>query len=290
MLKRKLKPYLFLLPAFVFLAVFTYFPIVRAIYLSLFQWSTKYPQKVFYGFSNYLDLVRTPLFWRVLKNTFLYSISTIVIGMTLALFLAILVNKKITFASVYKVSLFYPTMVPMAAAALIWMWIFTTQYGLLDFYLGKLGLPYTEWLNDKHVVLWCIVTVGVWKHTGYYMILFLAALQNIPPNLWDAATVEGANSWQRFYRVTFPMISSYTFYIFIINIMDSLQAIDQVYIMTQGGPADASNLLVYYIYQHAFRFWNMGIGSTLTTILIAFLFLFVLLIFGTVGRKVYYEV
>jgi len=210
--------------------------------------------------------------------------------MASALFLAILVNKKIRFASVYKVSLFYPTMVPMAAAALIWMWIFTTQYGLLDFYLGKLGLSHTEWLNDKDIVLWCLVAVGVWKHTGYYMILFLAALQNISPSLWDAATVEGANSWQRFYRITFPMISSYTFYIFIINIMDSLQAIDQVYIMTQGGPADASNLLVYYIYQHAFRFWNMGIGSTLTTILIAFLFLFVLLIFGTVGRKVYYEV
>jgi ABC-type sugar transport system permease subunit len=290
MAKKALKPYLFLLPTFAFLAVFTYYPIFRAIFISFFEWSTSYPEKVFNGINNYLHLVQTPLFWKVLKNTFMYSISTILVGMSLALIFAMLVNKKIKFASVYKVSLFYPTMIPMAAAALIWMWIFTTQYGLLDFYLGKLGLVDTEWLNNEKIVLWCIVTVGVWKHVGYYMILFLASLQNIPQSLWDAAEVEGAGRWQRFYLITFPMISSYTFYIFIINIMDSLQAIDQVYIMTQGGPANASNLLVYYIYQHAFRFWNMGLGATLTSILIAFLFVFVLLIFRTVGRKVYYEV
>jgi ABC-type sugar transport system permease subunit len=290
MRKKRLKPYLFLLPTFAFLAVFTYYPIFRAIFISFFEWSTSYPEKVFNGINNYLYLIQNPLFWRVVKNTFLYSISTILIGMSSALFLAILINKKINLASVYKVSLFYPTMIPMAAASLIWMWIFTTQYGLLDFYLGKIGLPKTEWLNNEKLVLWCIVAVGVWKHVGYYMILFLAALQNIPPSLWDAAEVEGANSWQKFHLITFPMISSYTFYIFIINIMDSLQAIDQVYIMTQGGPANASNLLVYYIYEHAFRFWNMGLGSTLTTILIAFLFVFVLVIFATVGKKVYYEV
>ena len=284
------KPYLYLLPAFFFLAIFTYYPIFLSLYMSLFKWSTRYPVKVFTGFSNYLDLFRTPLFWKVIKNSLIYSISTIFISMSLAIFLAIQVDKKIRLGTIYKVSLFYPTMIPMAAASLIWMWMYIPQYGLFDFFLGKVGIPSINWLNEARIALWCIVAVGIWKYTGYYMILFLAGLQNIPKSLIDAATVAGASSRQKFLHVTFPMISSYTFFIFIINILNSLQAIDQVYIMTQGGPANSTNLIVYYIYEQGFRFWNRGIASTLTTILILFLLVFVSLIFKSIGRRVYYEV
>ncbi len=287
---KSIKPYLYIIPAFFFLIIFTYYPIFRAFYLSLFKWSTSYPVKIFTGFSNYVDIFKTPLFWLVIKNSLIYSVSSIFIGMSLGLFLAIQLNKKIRLSTFYKVSIFYPTMIPMAAAALIWMWMYIPSYGLLDFYLGKLGIPNINWLNNARIALFSIIAVGIWKYVGYYMILFLAGLQNIPATLIDAAIVEGANNRQRFFYVTFPMISSYTFFIFIINIINSLQAIDQVYIMTRGGPANSTNLIVYYIYEQAFLFWNRGIGSTLTTILILFLLIFISFIFKSIGKKVFYEV
>ena len=284
-----IRPFLYILPAFVFLLIFTYYPIFYALFISLFRWSTDYPQKVFAGIQNYLDILKGELFWKVARNTVVYSVSTIFISMALGLFLAVQVNKKIRLSGMFKVALFYPMMIPLAAAALIWLWIYLPTYGLLDHLLGGLGLPTLPWLNSTDTALGCIVAVGVWKHVGYYMILFLAGLNNIPNELMDAATVEGAGNFRRFWQITFPLLSSYTFFVFIINIVDSLQSIDLVYIMTQGRPADATNLIVYYIYQQAFRYWNMGVGSTLTSMLTLFLLVCVVVIFSTVGRRVYYE-
>jgi len=286
----RLKPYLYILPAFFFLFIFTYYPILRAIYISFFNWSTDYPVKVFNGIQNYLDVLKNKVFWLVIRNTIIYSFSTIFISMSLGLFLAVQVNKKIKAGGVFKVALFYPMMIPGAAAALIWLWMYMPTYGVLDHMLGGIGLQGFPWLNSTKTALWCIVAVGIWKHLGYYMILFLAGLTNIPNELNDAARVEGAGSWIRFWRITFPLLSSYTFFIFIINIVDSLQSIDLVYIMTRGRPADSTNLIVYYIYQQAFRYWNMGVGSTLTSMLTLFLLGCVVVIFSTIGRRVYYEV
>ena len=288
--RKKVQPILYLFPAMFFLMIFTYYPILRALYISLFQWSTDYPQKVFNGIRNYTTIVKEPLFWKVILNTVLYSVSTIFVGMTLALILALQVNKRIRLGGFFKVSVFYPTVIPMAAAGLIWMWIYAPTYGLLDNFFRRLGLPNMGLLLREDTALWCVALVAVWKHVGYYMILFLAGLQNIPAELLDVATLEGAGNWRKFRSVTFPLLSSYTFFIFIINIVDSLQSIDLIYIMTQGKPAHATNLFVYYIYQQAFRFWNMGIGSTLTAILTLFLLCCVVVIFSTIGRRVYYEV
>jgi len=284
-----LKPYLYILPALFFLFIFTYYPILRAIYISFFNWNTDYPVKVFNGIQNYLDVLKNKVFWLVIRNTILYSFSTIFISMSLGLFLAVQVNKKIKAGGVFKVALFYPMMIPGAAAALIWLWMYMPTYGVLDYLLGGIGLQGFPWLNSTKTALGCIVAVGIWKHVGYYMILFLAGLANIPNELNDAARVEGAGSWIRFRRITFPLLSSYTFFIFIINIVDSLQSIDLVYIMTRGRPADSTNLIVYYIYQQAFRYWNMGVGSTLTSMLTLFLLGCVVVIFSTIGRRVYYE-
>lgn len=285
----RVKPYLYILPAFFFLFVFTYYPIFRAVYISFFNWSTDYPVKVFNGIQNYLDVLKDGVFQKVILNTILYSFSTIFLSMSFGLLLAVQVYKNVRLGGVFKVGLFYPMMIPGAAAALIWLWMFLPTYGLLDHILGRIGIHGFPWLTSTKTALWCIVMVGIWKHVGYYMILFLAGLTNIPAELTDAARVEGASSWTKFWRITFPLLSSYTFFIFIINIVDSLQSIDLVYIMTQGGPADSTNLIVYYIYQQAFRYWNMGIGSTLTSMLTLFLLVCVVVIFSTVGRKVYYE-
>ena len=285
----KVKPYLYLLPAFFFLFIFTYYPIFRAVYISFFNWSTDYPVKVFNGIKNYLDVLENKVFWQVIRNTIVYSFSTIFLSTSLGLFLAVQVNKNVRAGGFFKVALFYPMMIPGAAAALIWLWMYVPTYGVLDHLLAGVGLRGLPWLNSTKTALWCIVAVGVWKHVGYYMILFLAGLNNIPGELDDAARVEGAGSWTRFWRVTFPLLSSYTFFIFIINIVDSLQSIDLVYIMTRGKPDNSTNLIVYYIYQQAFRYWNMGVGSTLTSMLTVFLLICVVVIFSTIGRRVYYE-
>ena len=285
----KIKPYLYILPAFFFLLLFTYYPIFRAIYVSFFNWSTDYPVKVFNGIRNYVDVLHNSVFWHVVRNTAVYSFSTIFLSMSAGLFLALQVNKNVRAGGFFKVALFYPMMIPGAAAALIWLWMYVPTYGVLDHFLASLGLRGLPWLTSTKTALWCIVAVGVWKHMGYYMILFLAGLNNIPRELEDAARVEGAGSWTRFWWITFPLLSSYTFFIFVVNIVDSLQSIDLIYIMTQGSPADSTNLIVYYIYQQAFRYWNMGVGSTLTSMLTLFLLICVVVIFSTIGRRVYYE-
>jgi sn-glycerol 3-phosphate transport system permease protein len=286
---KRMKPYLFLLPALFFLAIFTYYPILNAFKTSLFKLNMDFPKGEFAWFENYRVLFTSNTFWQVIRNSFVYSISTIVIGFSLSLFLAIQLNGKIKRKSFYKVALFYPTMIPMAAAALIWMWIFMPMYGVLDYYLGLFGFASHNWLNDPNLALGSMVVVGVWKRLGYYVLFFLAGLQNIPKSMDEAATIDGANPIQRFFVVTLPMLSSYSFFVFITSIIDSLQAVDQVYIMTQGGPFESTNLLVYYIYENGFKFWNRGLGSAMTTVLTVFLLIVTVIIFKTIGKKVYYE-
>ena len=281
--------YLYILPAFFFLFIFTYFPIFHALFISFFKWNTAFPVKVFNGFQNYLSLFKDKVFWKVIKNTIIYSLSTITISISLGLFLAVQIYKKIKMGGFFKVALFYPMMIPGAAAALIWRWIYFPTYGLLGHMLAWVGLKDFPWLSNTSTALWCVVAVGIWKYMGYYMIIFLAGLNNIPNELIDAARVEGAGNWTKFWKITFPLLSSYTFFVFIINIVDSLQSIDLVYIMTRGKPDNSTNLIVYYIYQQAFRYWKKGIGSTLTSMLTIFLLICVIIIFSTIGRKVYYE-
>lgn len=288
-LSKTFKPFLYILPAFTFLAVFTYFPVLRSFYLGFFHLGIGYPVKVFAGLQNYADIFSSATFRQIVLNTALYSASTIVVGMSLGLFLAVQVNKKLVGDGLFKIAIFYPVMIPLAAAGLIWLWIYTPSYGLLDYLLKSVGLPTLSWLDSTETALWSMVAVGVWKHTGYYMILYLAGLQNVSGELLDAAKMEGAGSIRCFWSVTFPMLSSYTLFIFIINVVDSLRSTDLVYIMTQGGPAHATNLIVYYIYQQSFRYWNIGMGSALTSVLVLFLLLCVISIFMTAGRKVYYE-
>lgn len=286
---KKAKPYLFLLPAFFFLFIFTLYPIGVAFRTSLFKINLSNPAGSFNGIGNYIAAFGDRTLGIVLKNSLVYATSTIVIGFLLSLFLAVQLDKQIRLKSAYKVALFYPTMIPMAAGALIWLWIFMPMYGLLDHYLGLLGFGSRSWLNDAKTALGSLVAVGIWKRLGYYVLFFLAGLQNIPKSLTEAAIIDGASATQRFFRVTLPMLSSYAFFVFVTSIIDSIQAVDQVYIMTQGGPNESTNLIVYYIYETAFKYWDRGKGAALTTLLAIFLLAVTVVVFRTIGKKVYYE-
>jgi len=283
-------PYLFLLPSLVFLALFTYYPIGFSAYLSLFRWNVLNPERIFIGLENYLSLWHEPLFWLVLRNNLFYALGTIPTTMALALFLAVLVNQKLGAArSVYRVALFYPTMIPMVAAAMLWVWIFNPGIGLFNYYTSFLGVPHVEWLYDRHWALPAIIIMSIWKNFGYFMLIYLAALQGVPTDLYEAASIEGAGAWRRFWRITFPLLTPASLFVFVVAIISSFQVFDQVFVMTQGGPADQTNVLTFYIYQNAFRFWDIGMGATLTTIFICLLLVVILVVFRYVGRRVYYE-
>jgi sn-glycerol 3-phosphate transport system permease protein len=282
------RPYLYILPTFFFLFVFTHYPILKTFYMSLFKWNLATPKKEFVAFGNYVQAWSTPVFWEVLQNNIVFAAGTVPLTLALALALALLINQRIRALAIYRVLLFYPTMIPMAAAAMIWLWILTPNYGLLNHYGKWLGLPDIHWLGHSRFALWALVLVGVWKRIGYYMVIYLAGLQVIPEHLYEAAIIEGAGPWHRFWRVTFPLLSPTTFFVAIMAVIDSFQAIDQVYLMTGGGPGNATNLFIFYIYQNAFRFFDFGYASAVSAILFLILLGLTVLAFRTLHRRVHY--
>ncbi|MBM4338046.1 MAG: sugar ABC transporter permease [Deltaproteobacteria bacterium] len=287
----RLATYSYLFPGLFFMGIFTFIPVFMSAYLSLFKWNVNNPEPNFTWFSNYIEVFKAPLFWLVLRNNLIYAFTTIPISMSLALFLAILINQKMgSIRSFYRASLFYPTMIPMVAAAMLWVWIFNPGLGIFNYYLGFLGFPRLEWLYDMRYALIAIIIMSIWKNFGYYMLIFLAGLQGIPNHYYEAAAIEGATGWKQFRYITFPMLAPATLFVFVVAIISSFQVFDQVFVMTQGGPGDRTNVLVFYIYQHAFRFWDLGMGSTLTTLFILGLLIAIWLVFRVIGRRVYYEV
>jgi sn-glycerol 3-phosphate transport system permease protein len=211
------RPYLYILPTFFFLFIFTHYPILKTFYMSLFKWNLATPKREYVGLSNYVQAWSTPLFWQVFQNNILFALGTVPLTLALALALALLINQKIRGLAIYRALLFYPTMIPMAAA-MIWLWILTPNYGLLNYYGKWIGLPDIHWLGHSRLALWALVLVGVWKRVGYYMAIYLAGLQVIPEHLYEAAIIEGASPWHRFWRVTFPLLSPTTFFVAIMAV------------------------------------------------------------------------
>jgi ABC-type sugar transport system permease subunit len=287
-LGRGMVPYLFLLPSLVFLVVFTHYPIAKSLWSSLFKWNLANPEAIWTGLNNYRRLLEDDLFWLVLRNTAFYAIGTVIPSVSLALFLAVFANEKIRGLSIFRSAIFYPTIIPMAAAAMVWVWIYADGYGLINYYIRQLGMQSVPWINSLEWALPALMVVGIWKYVGYYMIIFLAGLQLIAFELYEAATIEGANPWTKFWRITFPLISPTTFFVVIIAIINSFQSIDQVYIMTQGGPANATNVIVYYIYENAFLYADFGYGFTLSSVLFVILLLFTIIYFLALSRRVHY--
>lgn len=285
---RTLRPYLYILPSFIFLFLFTYYPIVRSVYMSFFDWGLS-NQRTFLGLENYRWLMEDALFWRVLRNNLVYAAVTIPFAVGLGLIAAIILDQRLKKSSFYRAAFFSPTMIPMAAASMVWVFILTPNYGLLNYYMQKIGLPNIEWLGDSRYALIALIFVGVWKYMGYYMVLILAGLQNIPAELYEAGLMEGAIGWKKFRWITLPLLAPTLFFVVIMAIINSFQAVDQIHLMTKGGPANSTNMLVYYIYQYGLRFWDMGYAATLTTVLFVVLLLITVFAFGVVNRRIHYS-
>jgi len=276
-----------LTPAFTFLAAFTYWPVLRVLGESLLV--GRFAGQHAPGLDNYRRLFADPHFAHAAWNNAEYAVGTIVPSLVLALLFALALRDTNRFTTVLRTFLVMPLMIPLVAAAALFSFILLPGEGLLDYYLAKFGVPAINWLGDTDLALGSVVAITVWKNTGYYMLFFLAGLTGVPQDLLDAATIDGAGAWRRFRNVTLPMLGPTFAFVVPIAVLNALTQVDHVVTMTQGGPADATNLLLYYIYQQAAQNYDVGLASAATVINVAALLALSLTSFHMVERGIYYE-
>jgi sn-glycerol 3-phosphate transport system permease protein len=242
------------------------------------------------GLGNYAALGEDPVFWQVLGNNFWFALGTIPTSMAIAVLMAIWVNDRLPARALVRLAYFTPTVLPMIAVANIWLFFYTPQIGLLDQIGAALfSAPSHNWLGDQRTVLACTIVMVIWKEAGFFMIFYLAALQSLPPELEEAARMDGASRWYYFRRVVFPLLMPTTLFVLVNATINSFKLVDHLFILTKGGPDNASSLLLYYIYQVAFSFFDTAYASTLTVVLLALLAGFALVQFRLIERRVHYR-
>lgn len=257
----------FIAPNFILFAVFTFWPLIYGFALSFTKWNMISPTKQLVWLGNYIAMVQDPIFWKVLGNTFYLAAGSIVVRLALALGLALLLNQKLAGRDAYRSIIFSPTFTTGAAVALVWSWIFHEDIGLLRIPFEWFGLNSPDWLGDVRWTMPAVIIVTIWKGLGYDMVIFLAGLQSIPADLYEAARVDGAGRWALLRNITLPMLSPITFFLVITATIGALQAFDIVAVMTGGGPLNSSKVYVYYLYDNAFKWFKVGYASALSMIL-----------------------
>ena len=271
--------WLLLTPAAILLVGFTHYPAAATLFDSFFSTGTAIRPSHFVGFGNYAELAHDPVFWQVLGNNFWFALGTIPTGIALAMVMALWVNRRLPARGLVRMAYFTPTVLPMIAVANLWLYFYTPQIGLIDRIAALFGAP----------SLACTMVMVVWKEAGFFMIFYLAALQSLPPELQEAASIEGASRWYFFRRVTFPLLMPTTLFVLVNATINSFKLVDHLFILTKGGPDNASSLLLYYIYQVAFSFFDTAYASTLTVVLLALLAGLALAQFLLIERRVHYR-
>jgi sn-glycerol 3-phosphate transport system permease protein len=281
--------WLLLLPAMALLALFTHWPAL-ATFIDSF-WSTPKPRRasVFIGLDAYQAMLSDPVFWRAVVNNLWFALGTIPVSIALALLMAIWVNDRIAGRAIVRMAYFTPTVLPMIAVANIWLFFYTPQYGLLEQVLSLIGAQPHNWLGTPDTALACIIVVAIWKEAGFFMIFYLAALQQIPPTLGEAAALEGASRFTFFRRVQFPLLMPTTLFVLVNAVINAFRTVDHIIVMTRGGPDNATTILLYYIYQVGFSFWDSTYAAALTMVLLALLAIVALVQYGLIERRIHYR-
>jgi multiple sugar transport system permease protein len=275
-LRKNLWVLFFLLPSIIGLSLFTVVPILTSLGLTFTEWDLLTPP-VYVGLDNFRRLIGDQNFWKALSNTLFFIITYIPLVMVSALAIAILLNQKLKGVVFFRGAFFTPVVSAWVAVALLWQWIFNPRFGLVNYLLGLIGINGPAWLLDPQWAMPAIVITSVWKDIGFVMIMFLAGLQSIPDDYYEVSSIDGANNWQRFWYITIPLLSPTVFFALIISLINSFQVFDQVWIMTKGGPAGATSVLVELIVKNAFSYSRMGYAATLSWVL--FLLVFVVTVF-----------
>lgn len=271
------------LPASVILVAFTHYPIIRAVLNSLRDTGGEITA------SNYGMMLSDPIFWKVVRNNLLFVAGTVPTSIALALLMATWVNGKLRGRGFLRLAYFTPAILPMVAVAAIWLFFYTPGYGPIDTVLQAVGIPTRNWLGDPSTVLPALMVMTIWKEAGFFMIFYLAGLQNLSLELEEASQLEGASRWYHFRRVTFPLLMPTTLFVLVIAITNSFKQIDFLFVMTDGGPNNASSLLLYYIYEVAFSFVDLKYAATLTVALVAILGVMAFGQFFVMDRRVHYR-
>lgn len=266
--KENLAGLLFIMPALIPMAVFWIGPVLYSVGMSFTDWDMISDHFNFVGFYNYISLIGQHDFTEVLWNTLAFALGTVVPSIVLGLLAAIALNLAKRSSGFYRAVIFAPYITPMVAVSIVWSWIFEPRVGILNYLLGFLGIHGIEWTQSMDTAMLSVIIVTVWKQIGWTMLFYLGALQKVSANLLEAAAIDGADSVRRFFSITLPMISPTTFFLLIITTINSLQAYDQIQVLTQGGPAGSTRTLLYYFYQEAFESFNTGKASSVAVILV----------------------
>jgi multiple sugar transport system permease protein len=262
---------LFLLPGLGGLLLFTVLPLLASVVLTLFQWDLLTPPR-FVGLANYARLLGDEEFWAALQHTLSFIAGYLPLVLVLGLLVALALNAPLRGIGLIRTAFFLPVVSSWVAVALLWSWLFNPRYGLINYLLGLAGLPQPGWLFDPSWAMPAIVLTSVWKDLGFVVVLFLAGLQAIPQDYYEAASLDGAGRWAQLRAITLPLLAPTTFFVTIISLINSFQVFDQVWVMTEGGPAGATTVLVERVVRHAFSYGEMGYAATISWAIFALIF------------------
>lgn len=290
-LKSTMKAFLYLFPALLIIGVFNIYPIIKSLAISFYT-DYDYFKDIVYqrGLANYLFVLKDPDFWLSMKNTFVFVIGVVSLSIIISLGIAMLLNAKISFRGIFRTIYFIPFVTSVVAVSIVWRWIFHTEYGLLNYFLGFFGVTPIEWLTDPKWAMPALIILSIWKGLGYNIIIFLAGLQNVNEQYYLAARIDGANAWQRFKNITVPLLSPTTFFISIVSIINSFKVFDEVFALFGGrpGPAYSALTVVYYIFEKFYGEWEFGLASAAAYMLFIVIFIFTLIQLYVGKRKVTY--
>ena len=275
-MRREWSAYAFLAPGLIIFSIFTAFALLFALYLTFHEWNIISVDKPFVGLRNYGDMIHDEKFLRSIINTVYFTGASVPLGMFVGLCIALLLNQPIRGRGILRTMYFLPVVTPFVVVAIIWKWLYNGDFGLFNYYLLKTHLIHDPllWLSDKNLAMPAVVLMTVWTSVGFSMVVYLAGLQAIPEELYEASRVDGAGSFARFRHITLPMLRPTTLFLLVMGIIGSFQVFTQIFVMTSGGPLDRTTTMVYYIYESAFKFYEMGYASTLAFALFAMLLVF----------------
>lgn len=281
--------YMFLLPNIIGFLVFSSIPVLATLVISTLDWDM-IRTPTFVGFGNFAALLtEDAVFRQVLRNTAYFVIGTVPAGICLSLLLAVAMNSKIRGITFFRAVFFIPVITSSVAVAMIWRWLYNGDFGLINTGLDLIGLPMLPWLSSSAWAMPAVILMAIWKRLGYDMVIYLAGLQAIPPTLYEAAEIDGAGHLQRFWYITLPMLTPTTFFIVVISIIGSFQVFDLAFILTSGGPGNATNTIVMYVYNQAFQFFHMGYAAAVAWVLFTIILVVTLIQWRVQKRWVHTE-
>ncbi|HET6183412.1 MAG TPA: sugar ABC transporter permease [Acetobacteraceae bacterium] len=287
--RETIQGWLLVLPAVALLALFTHWPALQTIWASVHTAPVpRHPSRLDTT-ANFGAMVADPVFWQALRNNLIYAACTIPATMALSLAMALAVNRAMPGRALLRLAYFTPTMLPMVAVANIWLFFFSPGYGLIDRALAPFGLADWNWLGSAGTALPAMIIIAIWKMAGFYMVFYLAALQAIPPELQEASDLEGASRLTFFRRVVWPLVMPTTLFVFVNAVIDAFRLVDHILVLTKGGPDNATQLLLTYIYQVGFQYWDTNYAAALTVLLLVVLAAVAVLQFAVIERRVHYR-